>query len=133
MFGNAAYASNAYRRLAAESSALGADSHQLIALLFTASLAAIGQARSALTRRDIAAKAVASSKAIRLVDEGLKVAVDRSQGAIGESLYQIYDYCTRRLILANAQNDDTILQEVQALIEPVAQSWKAMKQGATGA
>ena len=129
MFGNAAYASNAYRRLAAESSALGADSHQLIALLFTASLAAIGQARSALARRDIAAKAVASSKAIRLVDEGLKVAVDRSQGAIGESLYQIYDYCTRRLLHAHLKHDDAAYAEVAHLLGQIPDGWRGIAPG----
>jgi flagellar protein FliS len=129
MFGNAAHASNAYRRLAAESAALGADAHQLIGLLFSASLAAISQARGALARKDIGAKALASSKAIRLVDEGLKIAVDRSQGAIGESLYQIYDYCARRLLHAHLKHDDAAYAEVASLLGQIDEAWRAIGPG----
>jgi len=126
MFGPASIASNAYRRLAVESSALGADRHQLITLLFAGSLNAISQARAALGRGDISAKAQASSKAIRLVDEGLKVAVDRSVGSIGESLYQIYDYCARRLLHAHLKHDDAAYAEVAALIGQIDEAWRAI-------
>jgi flagellar protein FliS len=126
MFGPAAQASNAYCRVAAESAALGADRHQLIALLFSASLAAIGQARAALARRDIGAKALASSRAIRLVDEGLKVAVDRSAGTIGEPLYQLYDYCARRLLQAHLRHDDAAYAEVANLIGQIDDAWRAI-------
>jgi flagellar protein FliS len=126
MFGPASIASNAYRRLAVESSALGADRHQLITLLFAGSLNAISQARAALGRGDISAKAQASSKAIRLVDEGLKVAVDRSVGSIGESLYQIYDYCARRLLHAHLRHDDAAYAEVAALIGQIDEAWRAI-------
>jgi flagellar protein FliS len=126
MFGPAVHASNAYRRVAAESAALGADRHQLIALLFSASLAAISQARSALVSRDIGAKAVASSKAIRLVDEGLKVAVDRSAGTLGESLFQLYDYCTRRLLHAHLRHDDAAYAEVASLIGQIDDAWRSI-------
>ncbi|HYF60011.1 MAG TPA: flagellar export chaperone FliS [Burkholderiaceae bacterium] len=123
MFGTSAFASNAYRRVAAESAALGADRHQLIALLFAAATASIGQARAALARRDVAAKAAASSKALRLVDEGLKVAVDRSVQPMGESLYQLYDYCARRLLHAHLKHDDAAYAEVASLIGQVQAAW----------
>jgi flagellar protein FliS len=126
MFGNATLASNAYRRIATESAALGADRHQLIALLFSASLASISQARIALSRRDIGAKAVASSKAIRLVDEGLKVAVDRSAGTIGESLFQLYDYCARRLLHAHLRHDDAAYAEVASLLGQIDDAWRSI-------
>jgi flagellar protein FliS len=126
MFGHAAQASQAYRRLAVESAALGADRHQLISLLFAASLAAIAQARGALARSDTPAKIEASTRALRLVDEGLKVAVDRSVGELGESLYQLYDYCARRLLSAHLKHDDAAYAEVAALIGQVASAWAAI-------
>lgn len=126
MFGQAALATNAYRRLAVESAALGADSHQLIAMLFEGARAAIAQARGALSRGDIGAKAAASSRAIRLVDEGLKVAVDRSVGELGESLYQLWSYCARRLLHAHLKHDDAAYAEVSALIGEIESAWAAI-------
>jgi flagellar protein FliS len=126
MFGTAAQASNAYRRLAVESAALGADRHQLISLLFSASLAAIGQARAALARGDIGAKAQASSKAIRLVDEGLKASVDRAVGDLGEQLYQLYEYCSRRLLQGHLRHEDGAYAEVAALIGEIDGAWRGI-------
>jgi len=126
MFATAANVSKAYSRLAVESAALGADAHQLVGLLFAGAIAAIGQSRAALARGDIGAKALASSKAIRLVDEGLKVAVDRSVGSLGEQLYQIYDYCARRLLHAHLKHDDRAYAEVAALLSEIESAWKAI-------
>lgn len=123
MFGSAAHATHAYRRLAVESAALGADRHQLIAMLFDAALQSIAQARSAAVRGDLGAKTLASSRALRIVDEGLKVAVDRSAGELGESLFALYDYCARRLLHANLKHDDAAYAEVAALLEQLAAAW----------
>ena len=126
MFATAANVSNAYSRLAVESAALGADAHQLVGMLFAGAITAIGQSRAALARGDIGAKALASSKAIRLVDEGLKVAVDRSVGSMGEQLYQIYDYCARRLLHAHLKHDDRAYAEVAALLSQIESAWQAI-------
>ena len=126
MFATAAQVSKVYGRLAVESSVLGADSHQLVGMLFAGAITAIGQARAALARGDIGAKAQASSKAIRLVDEGLKIAVDRSVGSLGESLYQIYDYCARRLLHAHLKHDDAVYAEVAGLLGQIDEAWRAI-------
>ncbi|MCA3239633.1 MAG: flagellar export chaperone FliS [Curvibacter sp.] len=125
---------DAYRRINVETSMHTIDQHQIVSLLFDGMLQSLATARGALARGDIPAKCNAIARALRILEEGLSTGLDRVDGGeLAANLAALYDYCTRRLILANAQNDDTILQEVQALIEPVAQSWKAMKQGATGA
>lgn len=126
MFGRAAQATQAYRRLAVESAALGADRHQLIALLLGGALTAIDETRAALARGDIGAKALASSRAIRLVDEGLKAAVDRSAGALGEQLFQLYDYSTRRLLHAHLKHDDGAYAEVARLIGQIESAWSSI-------
>ncbi|MFM1990336.1 MAG: flagellar export chaperone FliS [Pseudomonadota bacterium] len=123
MFATAAHATNAYRRLAVETAALGADAHQLIGLLLAGAGTAIGQARGALARGDIGAKALASNKAIRLIDEGLKVAVDRRVGDLGEQLYQLWDYCARRLLHAHLKHDDAAYREVAGLIAEIEGAW----------
>lgn len=126
MFATAAHVSKAYSHLAVESAALGADSHQLVGMLFAGALASIGQARAALVRGDIGTKALASSRAIRVVDEGLKVAVDRSVGSLGEQLYQLYDYCSRRLLHGHLKHDDSAYAEVAALLGEIESAWLAI-------
>jgi flagellar protein FliS len=127
---HAARVSQAYGRVAVESAALGADRHQLIALLLSHSLGSIAHARNALARRDLQAKIAAATKAIRLVEEGLKAAVDRSVGPLGEQLYQLYDYCGRRLLQAHLRNDDRAFAEVADLIGQIDDAWRTIAPGA---
>jgi flagellar protein FliS len=126
MFGQHATASTAYGRMAVESAALGADQHQLISILFNGVITLIAQSRAALARGDLSAKVDASSRAIRLIDEGLKTAVNRSTGEIGESLFQLYEYCTRRLLQGHLKHDDAAYAEVEGLITQIAEAWRAI-------
>ncbi len=122
---------DAYRRINVETSMHTIDQYQIVSLLFDGMLQSLAAARGALARGDVLAKCEAIARALRILEEGLSTGLDRIYGGeLAENLAALYDYCTRRLILANAQNDDAILQEIQRLIETVAQGWKGMKQGA---
>lgn len=121
-------AASAYQRINVETSMHTIDQHHLVSLLYQGVLNAIATARGALSRGDIAGKCQNISKAIRILEEGLATALDREDGGeIAQNLGALYDYCVRRLIAANARNDDAILQEVMRLIEPVAQGWNEIK------
>ena len=129
MFVQSSPAATAYRRVAVESATLGADPHQLIALLLAGAMTAIGEARAALGRKDVAAKVAAATRAMRIVDEGLKAVVDRSASPIGESLYELYDYCTRRLLHAQLHNDDAAFAEVSGLLAQIREGWAGIAPG----
>ena len=121
-------AANAYQRINVETSMHTMDQHQLVSLLYEGVLSSVAVARGALARGDVPGKCQNISKAIRILEEGLATALDRVDGGeIAENLGALYDYCVRRLIEANARNDDAILQEVMRLIEPVAQGWNEIK------
>ncbi|GAA4417602.1 flagellar export chaperone FliS [Acidovorax lacteus] len=121
-------AANAYQRINVETSMHTMDQHQLVSLLYEGVLSSIAFARGALARGDVPGKCQSITKAIRILEEGLATALDRVDGGeIAENLGALYDYCVRRLIEANARNDDAILQEVMRLIEPVAQGWNEIK------
>lgn len=118
-------AASAYKRVGIETSVDGADSHQLINLLFDAVLQALGATRDAMRRKDIAAKGQAICKAVRILDEGLKGTLNEEDGGeVAANLGKLYEYCCTRLTQANLNNDDAIVAEVQRLIEPVASAWK---------
>ena len=126
-------AANAYQRINVETSMHTMDQHQLVSLLYEGVINAIATARGALARGDVLAKVNAISKAVRILEEGLSTSLDKVDGGeLAENLGALYDYCMRRLILANARNDDAIMQEVMRLIEPVATGWNEMKKNGAG-
>lgn len=118
---------SAYQRVSVETGISSASPHQLVNMLFEALLVAVGTARIAMGRGDIAAKGEQISKAVRIIDEGLKPALNLEQGGdIAANLKGLYGYCVLRLTHANLRNDDAALADVARVIEPLAQGWKQM-------
>lgn len=116
---------SAYKRVSVETGVSNADPHQLVTMLFDGLLLAVGTARVALERGDMAAKGEQIIKAVRILDEGLKPALNLAQGGeIAANLNGLYGYCVLRLTHANLRNDDAALADVIRVIEPLAQGWK---------
>ena len=125
---------NAYQRINVETSMHTIDQHQLVNLLYEGVLNAIATARGAMARGDILAKCNAVSKAIRILEEGLSTSLDKVDGGeLAQNLGNLYEYCVRRLVLANARNDDAAMHEVMRLIEPIATGWSAIKNAGVAA
>lgn len=116
---------SAYKRVGVETSVSQASPHQLVNLLFEALLQHVGLARAALRSGAIAAKGEQINKAVRIIDEGLKPALNLAQGGeLAANLNGLYGYCVLRLTQANVHNDDAALAEVIKVIEPLAQGWQ---------
>lgn len=116
---------SAYQRVSVETAVSQADPHQLVNMLFEGLIRNIGAARAALARGDIAAKGDQIIKAVRILDEGLKPALNLAEGGeLAVNLNGLYGYCVLRLTQANLHNDDGALAEVIKVIEPVADGWK---------
>ncbi len=117
-------AASAYKRVSVETSVDGASSHQLISLLFDALLESLSLARLALESGDQEVKARHLSKAVRLIDEGLKASLDEAGGEVTGNLRTVYSYSVRCLTEANLKNDVAKVAEVIGLISPIAEAWK---------
>lgn len=125
---------DAYRRIGVETSMHTIDQHQIIVLLYDGLLREIARARGALARQDVPGKCEAIARAMRILEEGLITGLDMVDGGeIAQNLSALYNYCLHQLVMANAKNDDALLQEVYTLIEQIAQGWKEIKQQAQGA
>lgn len=116
---------SAYQRISVETAVSQASPHELVNMLFEGLLKNIGSARVALKRGDIAVKGKQINNAVRIIDEGLKPALDLANGGeIAANLNGLYGYCSLRLTEANLHNDDAALADVIRVIEPVADGWK---------
>jgi flagellar protein FliS len=115
----------AYAQIGVESAVMSASPHQLIVLLFDGALSALVRARLFMQQGELAAKGEALSKAINIIDNGLKAGLDNEQGGeIAENLSSLYDYMIRRLMLANLRNDVEAIEEVEGLLTNIADAWK---------
>ena len=122
-----ARAASAYKHVGAVTSIEGASPHQVICLLFEALLQCLNAARGSLLRGDIEAKGQSIGKAVRILEEGLKAALDvESGGELAVNLRGVYNYSILRLTTANLKNDITLIEEVTQLIVPVFDAWKSI-------
>jgi flagellar protein FliS len=120
-----ARSASAYKRASVDASVEMANPHQLVTMLFEALQRALGAASAAMAAGDVSAKCNHISSAIRILDEGFIAPLDMTNGGeLAANLRKLYEYCVRRLALANAKNDLSILEEVKQLIAPIASGWK---------
>ncbi|MEI2264030.1 flagellar export chaperone FliS [Erwinia sp. CGal63] len=114
-----------YRKVGLESSVLGASQQQLTTLLFDGALSALVRARLFMQDGQIEGKGNAISKAINIIENGLKVGlVNESGDELADNLLALYDYMIRRLLQGNLQNDVAAVQEVEELLRNIADAWK---------
>ncbi len=119
---------NAYKSVGVETAVSAADPHQLVKLLFDALLQSLGAAKLSIEAGDFSAKGKAIGKAVRLIEEGLKAGLNLEQGGqLASNLRDLYDYCTLTLTEANFRSDLKKVDEVIGLLQPLAQSWGAIK------
>lgn len=124
MFGSAKNGANAYARVGIETGVTAASPHQLIVMLFEGALVAVSSALQHMQTGDIAQRGQAISKAIAIIDDGLRASLDKEAGGdIAESLDALYDYMSRQLLLANLKNQPEMLQEVYRLLSELKAAW----------
>lgn len=118
---------SAYGQAQVDSGLAAASPHKLISMLYEGALVAIANANVHLERGDIAGRGAAISKAIAIIDEGLKISVDlEAGGELAENLKALYEYMTYRLLTANLTADRAALDEVGALLRELKGAWDAI-------
>jgi flagellar protein FliS len=127
MFGSKQFGVNAYAKVGVETGVTSASPHQLVVMLFDGAMKALGAAVVNMKANNIAAKGEAISKAILIIDSGLRASLDKKAGGeIAEGLDALYEYMGTRLLQANLTNDVTILEEVQRLLGDLRSAWNAI-------
>ena len=127
MFGSRQTGVHAYAKVGMETGVVAASPHKLIVMLFDGALVALGTALHSMRDGNIGEKGKSISKAIMIIDSGLRAALDKKAGGeIAEGLDALYEYMSGRLLTANLANDTAILEEVQRLLSELRDAWNAI-------
>lgn len=128
MFGSSqAQGANAYAKVGIETGVIAASPHKLIVMLYDGAIVSIANAIGHMKNKDIPQKGQSISKAIAIIENGLRASLDKKTGGeIAMSLDSLYEYMTNRLILANLHNQIDMLIEVQNLLRDLKTSWEAI-------
>jgi flagellar protein FliS len=112
-----------YAGVAVETSVAAARPIDLVVMLYDGACEAIIKAIAHMQAGNIAAKGEAITKVIRIIDEGLKAALDPRGGEITANLRNLYDYMNHRLLQGSLKNDPAALEEVRALLIDLKGAW----------
>ena len=127
MFGSSKSGANAYSNVGIETGVTAASPHKLIVMLFDGAMVALLAAQQAMKDGNVPAKGKSISKAISIIDQGLRASLDKKVGgAIAINLDALYEYMSGRLVSANLNNQPEILQEVYALLFELKTAWDAI-------
>lgn len=114
-----------YERIGLETSVKDAHPHRLVLLLFEGATTAIAIARTHMNSGERALKGQAISKAIDIINNGLKASLDVAQGGeLAERLGALYQYMVTRLLYANLKDNVAALDEVSGLLGEIHGAWK---------
>lgn len=124
---NSRAALNSYRKVGVETGVAAATPQRLILMLYEGAIAAITAAQQHLRLKNIAAKGEAISKAISIIDGGLKASLDLNVGGeLAQNLYQLYVYMGQRLLQGNINNDSAAFEEVRQLLQQLMSAWESL-------
>lgn len=113
----------AYLSTRATSSVHDASPHKLIALLLDACQENLAVAKGAMQRGEVRNKIVAIKKALDIIIQ-LQASLDFTKGGqVAEQLDDLYSFCTNRLAMANAVNDETMIDDVYKVVSEIKLGW----------
>lgn len=116
-----------YQQVNVTSEVLDADPHRLIQLLMEASLSRMSQAKGAIERRDMEAKATLLGRVMEII-RTLQSSLNHQEGGeVALNLDRLYNYMNRRLLQAVTQNDQEIVNEVMSLMMQVKEGWDGIR------
>ncbi|HEY3590912.1 MAG TPA: flagellar export chaperone FliS [Buttiauxella sp.] len=115
----------AYAQVDLQSQLAGATPHQLITMLFDGAHNAILRAKIYFEAGNIARRGEMISKAINIIDNGLRASLDHEKGkGIAEEMEMLYEYMSRTLLDCNLRNNADQLAHVDELLMTLATTWK---------
>jgi len=130
MFTPTPRAISAYAKVEIETGVSAADPHRLVLMLFDGAMLATVDAKRHMLSGNLAGKGEAISKAIMIIEDGLRASLDlRIGGALAHNLRALYSYMSQRLLTASAHQDPAMIDEVHKLLAELREAWAAIEPG----
>lgn len=124
MFGSTRSGANAYAKVGLETGVIAASPHKLIVMLFEGAITAINNGMTHMKAGQFEEKGRAITKAILIVDEGMRASLDKKAGGeIAVNLDALYGYIIQCLLRANLRNDQAQLEEAHKLLSDLKSAW----------
>ena len=112
-----------YRKMGAHSALADASPQKVVQVMLDAVLSRVAEAMGHLERGEIAAKGEKVGKALAII-EALTLGLDPGKGGeIATNLERLYDYMTRTLLKAHAENRRELFTEVSSLLRELKNGW----------
>ena len=128
MFGMKQSGINAYANVGLETGVVDASPLKLTVMLYEGAITACIQAQQAIQQGDIHKKGQSLTKAISIIDNGLRSSLDkRAGGQIAANLNELYQYMARTLMQANLRQDAKKINEIQQLLMELKTAWEALE------
>ncbi len=121
--GFGAFGARAYASVGVETKVETANPHSLVLMLFDGAIDSLARVRGCIEAEDMPGKFAAITRVDRIISEGLRTSLDPSTGELAGRLDDLYDYMSRRLVVANATNDIAVLDEISGLLRGLRDAW----------
>jgi flagellar protein FliS len=102
-----------------------------VVMLYDAAMRFMGDARSAIERKDIPARRQAISRTLAIVGE-LRSTLDMNRGGeIASSLDELYGYVMMRLLDGAMHQDVKAIDDASRVVDTLRDAWRTIAQAAT--
>jgi len=127
MFGANNQSINQYKKVSIETGVAAANPVELIVMLYDGAIVACYSAIPYVKKNDYSNKSECIFKAIRIVQSGLRMSLNREVGGeMTTNLDALYIYMTNLLIKANIENRTEPIEEVIRLLTELRGAWEAI-------
>jgi flagellar secretion chaperone FliS len=119
---------DSYTRTDLETGVEAASPQRLVVMLYDGAIRSMLAAKAALASGDIGQRGEALSKAISIIDEGLRPALDLNAGGeIAANLLALYEYVSNLLLYANLKGQQAPLDEALRLMTELRGAWEQLE------
>lgn len=116
----------AYQSVSVHGGVANADPHTMVLMLMDAALERMSIARGCIERRETSRQAALLHNCVQIIAE-LRGSLNLNEGGeLAQNLSDLYEYMTRRLMLANSTADLGCLVEVSRLLDEIRSAWVAI-------
>ena len=103
---------------------------ELVVMLYDGVLQSLGEARSAIGRKDVPARTRAVSRALAIVTELQGTLNMKDGGKIAEELDRLYTFSVNRLLEVTTKQDAKGIDDVVNVLTPLREAWSQVAQEA---